>query len=306
MNFLESNQKLVYIKRTGTEGQYRYWYWHRKLKQIVGQPKPEKHTIDIHPKYPHHPKEQPREFQVGDVVFHFPKMQFAVLIGYEGGFWQTQSRLGSLLKCRTKSLEFIFDNLIEDKTDPIESNLVGAQTQAELDFAERLGQYAIENYLKQALPNIRIGEETLQRLHYFMFGYVYKWAGQYRTEDLVVGQHESPTLDWEKIPTAIQIFFKKFSNPLLRYAHKSQAHLEEALLELHIKLAWIHPFKDGNGRVIRLMLNLLALEWGYQINWYLESGKKIRRYHYAVRRAVHTSNRHYLRLMIRQSLVQCS
>jgi hypothetical protein len=81
MNFLKSNQKLVYIKRTGTKEQYRYWYWHRKLKQIVGQPKPEKHTIDIHPKYPHHPKEQPREFQVGDVVFHFPKMQFAVLIG---------------------------------------------------------------------------------------------------------------------------------------------------------------------------------------------------------------------------------
>ena len=207
---------------------------------------------------------------------------------------------------RTKSLEFIFDNLIGDKTDPIESNLVGAQTQAELDFAERLGQYVIENYLKQALPNIRIGEETLQRLHYLMFGYVYKWAGQYRTEDLVVGQHESPTLDWEKVPTAIRVFFKKFSNPLLRDAHQSQTHLEEALLELHIKLAWIHPFKDGNGRVIRLMLNLFALEWGYQINWSFDFGKKRRRYHYAVRRAVHTSNLHYLRLIIRQSLVQCS
>ncbi|MEK8018037.1 MAG: hypothetical protein VSS75_014275, partial [Candidatus Parabeggiatoa sp.] len=79
-------------------------------------------------------------------------------------------RLGSLLKCRIASLEFIFDNLIGAKTEPIESNLVGAQTQAELDFAERLGQYSIENYLKQALPNIRIGEETLQRLHYLMFG----------------------------------------------------------------------------------------------------------------------------------------
>jgi cell filamentation protein len=305
MNFLESNQKLIYIKRSGTKEQYRYWYWHRKLKQIVGQPKPETHTINIHPKYPHHPKEQPREFQVGDVVFHFPKMQFAVLIGYKGGFWQAQSRLGNLWKCRTASLEFIFDNLIGGKTDPIEPNLVGAQTQAELDFAERLGQYVIENYIKKALPNIRIGEKTLQRLHCLMFRYVYKWAGQYRTEDLVVSQHESPTLDWEKVPTDIQIFFKKFSN-LLRNAHKSQPHLEEALLELHIKLAWIHPFKDGNGRVIRLMLYLLALEWGYQINWSFDSGKKIRYYHYAVRRAVHRNNRYYLRQIIRQSLVQCS
>lgn len=302
ISFLNTASKLVYLKRTGDPGKYRYWYWHRKLERIVGHPKPEKDIISSHPIYPHHPKIRPREFQVGDIVFHFPKMHFATLIGTEKNFWLVESRLGETFRCKGSSIELVFDNVIGGVSTTIESNLIGAKTQAELDYAERFGQYTVERYLAQTLPKIRIGEATMLRLHRLMFGQVYDWGGKYRKENLVVGRHDSPTQAWETVPDATKAFFKEFSNPLLRQASKSKEHLIEALVEFHKELAWIHPFKDGNGRLTRILAALLALEWNYVLFWDLDSSKKKRHYHYAVRRAVHRENKKYLRSIIEQSL----
>jgi cell filamentation protein len=140
------------------------------------------------------------------------------------------------------------------------------------------------------------------RLHQLMFGQVYDWGGRYRSENLVVGRREFPTKEWELVPDATKTFFKKFSNPLLRQASKSKSHIVAALVEFHKELAWIHPFKDGNGRVIRTLSALLALEWNYVLFWDIDSSKKKHRYHYAIQRAVHTANKKYLRSIIEQSL----
>lgn len=51
--------------------------------------------------------------------------------------------------------------------------------------------------------------------------------------------------------------------------------LVDALANVHIELILIHPFREGNGRLSRLLANVMALQAGQQILdfSYLESNK---------------------------------
>ena len=68
--------------------------------------------------------------------------------------------------------------------------------------------------------------------------------GQYRSVQVAVGRHEPPP------PDALPAFLKRFDEV---YAPPGQ--LEDSLLiaaSAHQRMAWIHPFIDGNGRATRL------------------------------------------------------
>jgi cell filamentation protein len=41
--------------------------------------------------------------------------------------------------------------------------------------------------------------------------------------------------------------------------------LTAALAEVHVELVLIHPFREGNGRVSRLVATLMALQAGYPL-----------------------------------------
>lgn len=49
------------------------------------------------------------------------------------------------------------------------------------------------------------------------------------------------------------------------YAGKSQSHDVEITADLHLRLARVHPFIDGNGRVCRLVMNLHLMQCGYPL-----------------------------------------
>lgn len=300
-SFLNSKKNITYLKRTGHLGQYRYWYWHQKFGCLVAGKKPKIEIIEQSPQYAHHPHAEDREFQVGDVVFHWERHRFGVLICQKSGFWFVSPRIGTVWRCKEAGLELVCGNIHVWKTEKIEDNLIGAKTQAELEFAERINAEKFSPLFEAGLPNISIGEKTLLKLHRMMFHGIYAWAGRYRKEDLVVGKFDSPTLGWQDIKPEIKIFFKGFGKGLHKQTDSGEKHLIEALLVLHKKLAWMHPFQDGNGRIIRLFSEIVALEWGYALNWNMD-GRNRKKYHYAVRKAVHTSKDSYLRAIIKSAL----
>ncbi len=302
MNFLRTSEKLAYLKRTGKFGSYRYWYWHNKLQTIIGKPKPkDKHLLEITPTYPNHPDINPRELQVGDIVFHIPKLQFGILLKFDKIYWMIESRSEIIFRSLEKSVELVGNNLEPPKNQEIESNLLNLKTAQEINFAERLGATLVDKYIEKHILKYPYNEKILCLLHRRMFKYIYNWAGNYRQEEMVVGRHESDTLDWEKIPKKISHFFKQF-NATPQKTMKNKKLLIQKLVFFHQQLAWIHPFKDGNGRIIRLMCDLIAWKWGYKLEWHLEKGKSRKHYHHAVRYAVHHQKTAQLSRIISRSL----
>lgn len=79
--------------------------------------------------------------------------------------------------------------------------------------------------------------------------------GEYRTREVAVGRH---------IPPSAQILNRFIARFEEAYNPDSHSRVREviAIAASHHRLAWIHPFLDGNGRVIRLMSHAWLLKTG--------------------------------------------
>lgn len=76
-------------------------------------------------------------------------------------------------------------------------------------------------------------------------------GGEWRDQDVQVGQLIAIS------PGAIPRFMDRFE---AHYAKQGKLETVISAAAAHHRLAWIHPFIDGNGRVIRLMSHALMLE----------------------------------------------
>ncbi len=78
--------------------------------------------------------------------------------------------------------------------------------------------------------------------------------GEIRGRPVAVGRHEAPT------PESLPGFLARWSEVYGR-VRRGEASIV-ALAASHHRLAWMHPFLDGNGRVARLHTHLLLHTWG--------------------------------------------
>ena len=75
--------------------------------------------------------------------------------------------------------------------------------------------------------------------------------GEYREHDVQVGRHVPVS------PGAVPRFMARFEQS---YRALSRGQMILAAAAAHHRLAWIHPFLDGNGRVIRLMSHAMMAD----------------------------------------------
>ena len=78
--------------------------------------------------------------------------------------------------------------------------------------------------------------------------------GALRQRQVAVGRHEAPT------PDSLPLFLTRWSD-VYGQVRRGEAAIV-ALAASHHRLAWVHPFVDGNGRVIRLHTHLLLHSMG--------------------------------------------
>ena len=109
-------------------------------------------------------------------------------------------------------------------------------------------------YLRSPVTNPQnwFQAEELKSIHRAMFGDVWKWAGAYRKQATSVGV--KPGL----IPMQLAEFCREVHFWL-------QERVELSFLEMaariHQRLAFIHPFENGNGRFSRLIADRFLLAW---------------------------------------------
>jgi len=102
-----------------------------------------------------------------------------------------------------------------------------------------------------------INEEMVLKLHFIEMKNVLEEAGHYRSVNVRVGNYFPPV--FQEVPQAMEKFFEWHEK-----ASKTLHPFELAALA-HIKFVRIHPFRDGNGRMSRLLMNFILLKNGYPL-----------------------------------------
>lgn len=86
--------------------------------------------------------------------------------------------------------------------------------------------------------------------------------GQLRLVNVSAGRGGKSYLAWQKIPQRLEEFCKHLNCEQERLAHHSTFQLYRLSFLAHYQLAEIHPWADGNGRMARLVMNMIQRHFG--------------------------------------------
>lgn len=106
----------------------------------------------------------------------------------------------------------------------------------------------------------------IRQIHELWLADVYSFAGKYRTVNMSKGKFQFAASSYiDKLMNELEIKFLKKYTPCKFFSNNE---LELALGIVHVELIIIHPFREGNGRVSRLLANLMAMQAGFpQLNF---------------------------------------
>lgn len=103
----------------------------------------------------------------------------------------------------------------------------------------------------------RFTAEDIRSLHRMWLGPIYTWAGEYRSVNIGKGGFQFAAA--HLIPG---LMAKLERGALARFTPCRGPVVAEALAVVHAELILIHPFRDGNGRLARLLALLMGLQAG--------------------------------------------
>jgi Fic family protein len=105
-----------------------------------------------------------------------------------------------------------------------------------------------------------ISEEDILMLHRLFYIKIDETnAGVYRKSQVFISGSSYPLPAPETVPQLMNEMIQKIA------IYRHDDHPVIAAAKAHLDFVFIHPFIDGNGRVARLLMNLILLQQGYNI-----------------------------------------
>ena len=101
--------------------------------------------------------------------------------------------------------------------------------------------------------------DDVLKIHGFLFGDMYAWAGQLRKVN--ISKEGNAFMALQAFDTGTK-YINSLINNFYDRANSRQA-IAKALAEILDNLNYMHPFREGNGRTQREVVRCLALEKGY-------------------------------------------
>lgn len=114
---------------------------------------------------------------------------------------------------------------------------------------------AIELFESGYLDTLKAGTfDALSKIHEFLFGEIYDFAGQVRTVNIAKGNFRFAPVMYLK-------------NALESIDNMKQSTFDE-IVEKYVEMNIAHPFREGNGRITRIWLDLIfKKELGVVVDW---------------------------------------
>lgn len=141
-------------------------------------------------------------------------------------------------------------------------NLVGIQSVEDMDELElALLAQLYEVVLLEELPDGQLSVDVLKNWHRLWLGNVYPWAGQERSVNMSKGGF--PFAAAAQVPRLLIEFERKYLTRWTPCGSLSEYELVQAIAEVHVEFILIHPFREGNGRLSRLLADVMAVQAGH-------------------------------------------
>jgi cell filamentation protein len=187
--------------------------------------------------------------------------------------------------------------------DKVLSNLRGITSVAEMEQAETLALVqAAEQMFDQYDQEHCFTAEDLRSMHRQWLGDIYSWAGDFR--QVMMSKDGFPFA----APAFIPRLMTEFETRILTThtpCRGDAAKIAESLAVTHVELVLIHPFREGNGRLARLLAMLMGLQAGLPMLDFTEmEGDRHENYFAAVRAGMdrnYEPMKEIFRRIIRQS-----
>lgn len=141
-------------------------------------------------------------------------------------------------------------------------NLLGITSADDMNELE-LGLLAqlYEKLLVDDLPERALTVQDLKTWHRRWLGNVYAWAGQERSVNMGKGGFAFAAA--AQIPHLLAQFERDCLSRWTPCTKLTLEELVEAIAITHIELILIHPFREGNGRLSRLLADVMAVQAGH-------------------------------------------
>jgi len=147
--------------------------------------------------------------------------------------------------------------------DSVLENRLGIVRAEDMDEAELvLLQKLYVSVLRDHLPPGRISTLHLKRWHRRWLGNVYDWAGQYRTVNM--SKDGFPFAPASQLARLMQIFDADYLARYTPCTGMTPSRLIEAIAVIHVEFILMHPFREGNGRISRLLADVMAVQAGHE------------------------------------------
>ncbi len=126
------------------------------------------------------------------------------------------------------------------------------------DYYEAMGHAEAYDYMNTLVTFGDFTEDIIKMLHKFFYHRINETeAGRYRQNKVFIFGSKYTLPGPEKVPELMKEFITKIRDVT------KKSHPVEYSAIAHKDLVFIHPFVDGNGRVARLLMNLILLQKGY-------------------------------------------
>ena len=152
------------------------------------------------------------------------------------------------------------NSLTESETKVVIEDGLTVQGKPLHDVYEALGHADAYDHLQLMATDKQLEVADILKLHELFYKRIDpSQAGKFRPVPLFISGSHYPLPSAEQIPKLMDEFLAWYRQ------HEFLLHPLELAALAHQKFVFIHPFVDGNGRVARLLMNLVLLRFGYPI-----------------------------------------
>ena len=162
-------------------------------------------------------------------------------------------------------------------------NLLVITSPAEMDVAEANALVeTVDRLVRLYDEEHRFTASDICEFHRVWLNGIYAWAGEYRLVNVSKGDFMFAVAG--RVPALMAEFERDVLSRCTPCRFSTQEEVVRALAEAHVELVLIHPFREGNGRVSRVLSTLMALQAGLPLlDFSLIADEKKENYFAAVR-----------------------